>query len=138
MADSFVNNGQGVFAYSGATNGRGVWASGATGVAAYGTHTNSAAIYGYTSATGSLGARITSTRGSGLVVRSSNAFGTLSYGTIGSMSFGYGNGFSAMTGISFGGGPDVKLAGTGRMVQYNSITGGVYGDAAGVNQALSL
>ena len=127
VADSFVNNGQGVFAYSGATNGRGVWASGATGVAAYGTHTNSAAIYGYTSATGSLGARLTSTRGSGLIVRSSNAFGTLSYGAIGSMSFGYGNGLSAMTGISFGGGPDVKLAGTGRMVQYNSITGGVYG-----------
>jgi len=95
-----------------------------TGVKAQTNSTSSRALYAYTSATSSLGAQIISTQYTGLNV-SGGSIGTFSQAPQqGVVGFSYGGSNAGVLALSYGG-PDIKLGGTGRLVQVANITGGV-------------
>jgi len=122
------------FASTAATTGIGVWGNGPTGVAAYTSMTSSRALYAYTAATSSVAVQAKSV-GTGLgqlltpavSAYSKNGIGTVSYGYLAGVwasNVGFG---AALRAANFGkgGGPDLKLSGTGRLVQVPTVTGGV-------------
>jgi hypothetical protein len=124
----------GVFAIAGtaATTGVGVSGMGFTGVAAYTSSTGSRALYAYTSATNAVAIEAKAT-GIGLPIVPTVA--ALSTTGIGLVAYGYTGGIWAAN-VGFGaairagnfskaGGPDLKLGGTGRLLQIPTVTGGV-------------
>jgi len=128
VADSAYGS-QGVFASSFPTGSVGVRAFGAKGgtaVTGYNGNPNSLVFYGYTGATGTLGMGIISQHGSAAEFIGLGGYGVAAAGVQGGV-FGIAAGSNSALGGSSYAGPDLKLFGTGRLVQYNSITGGVYG-----------
>ncbi len=126
------NGGFGVFAAS--STGPGVFGMGSTGVTAYTSSTASRAMYAYTSATSSVAIQAKATNPGGLFTGAAPAIAALSLKAMGTISYGYLGGvwsaststFSAgMVAFGYTGGPDLKLHGSGRMIQVANITGGV-------------
>lgn len=125
------NGGIGVL---GSSNATGVFGVGSPGVFAKTSATSSRALFAYTTATNSVAiearnmnpAGIFSGAAPAISAHSLKAMGTISYGYLGGV---WGNSSSTFSSgvmaVGYQGGPDLKLRGSGRMVQVPNIGGGV-------------
>ena len=128
--------GYGVFAT--APGGTGVFGSGHTGISATTVATGSRALYAYSAATGSVAIQASQTNPGGLFTGGASAVTGYSKGDTAIVGYGYVGGVWGQSGSTYSAGviasghsngtligPDLKLFGSGRMVQVANVTGGV-------------
>jgi hypothetical protein len=117
----------GLVTYLGAGTGVVASSAGGDGLHAQTLMTNRRAIYAYSSHTGSVGVAAYSKFGVAMRAGSPNQVGLFAYsGSQSAIEFISSSANSAgVGGVNFGGGPDLKLGGSGRIVQVATISSGV-------------